>query len=695
MKTMKQGIALLLSVLLCVGMLSVGVWADTTISDAGVITFDSEIEATEAHYVEAGAVAKIGDVYYDTLAHAVTAANAGATVTLLSNIEIDKRQSIDKTLIIDGQGKYYIKVINKGDDRVLDISNTVNVTLTLKDVTIDGSGCKNSYDRGVSMYGNTNVKLVLDGATVTSLYYAINVAGANNGVNVEATNSSVAAGWSAFNVWSPATITVSGGELSGNNDKGYNNDGWNNFGTIVMNEGSAGSKLDIEDATITAKMNGNLQLLLDIRDDNIEMSFKNVTFKSVGTTAEDARYKFNMIGLYDKQKTDSSYAVSNEKLIFDGCSFYKGENKIEEIGDLFEYVRIYDYGTLLSTFVFDGVQLFFDNSYSGHYADYETIRVNEERKFVGGIFYDNPIGNVADEYIVTEVDGTYFVGEKATVTYTGTGVDSSTNTYEVAVGAPTPAYSGTPSYAGFIFAGWSPAVADTVTEDVTYTAQWIYYNPAPANTEIEDEDVPLADIEDEAVPLGELPEGFENDIVIEIDGEEVPLAEAPVAFEDVAEEGWEHDAVAYVSNLGLMVGIGDETFAPSATTSGKELATILYRYDDDTGLTADETWAGGVAWAADITEGIGFEADKAVTREQMVTMLYRLAQKNNRDVSETTDLSAFTDAGTLSDFAAEAMAWAVAKNIIKGYGNDLIAPQAEITRAQIATIIMRFNELTK
>ena len=255
-----------------------------------------------------------------------------------------------------------------------------------------------------------------------------------------------------------------------------------------------------------------------------------------------------------------------------------------------------------------------------------------------------------------------------TVTYTGTGVTTQTST--VAYGADTPAYDGTPSYAGFIFAGWSPAVAETVTADVTYTAQWIYYNPAPADTEIEDEDVPLADIEDE----------------------EVPLADLPLFFEDVADDDWYREAVAYVFSDDLMVGLTDDVFGVYDKTTGRQLAAILYRYADSS-KTADETYEGGVEWAAEngLTDGIDFDADANVTREQMVTMIYRLAQAE----AVERDLSEFADADEISSYAAEAMAWAVENGIIQGYDTGCVAPKGEITRAEIATIIMRFATLAE
>ena len=199
-------------------------------------------------------------------------------------------------------------------------------------------------------------------------------------------------------------------------------------------------------------------------------------------------------------------------------------------------------------------------------------------------------------------------------------------------GTATPTYRGTPSYAGFIFAGWSPAVAETVTGDVTYTAQWIYYNPAPANTEIEDEDVPLADIEDE----------------------EVPLADLPLFFEDVADDDWYREAGAYVYSNDLMVGLTDDVFGVYDKTTGRQLAAILYRYADSE-KTADETYEGGVAWAAEngLTDGIDFDADANVTREQMVTICALRPSRSERNASSHPS-GGVTDAGSRAPSSEQA-----------------------------------------
>ena len=82
-----------------------------------------------------------------------------------------------------------------------------------------------------------------------------------------------------------------------------------------------------------------------------------------------------------------------------------------------------------------------------------------------------------------------------------------------------------------------------------------------------------------------------------------------------------------------------------------------------------------------------------MTREQLAVMLWRYAKLKGVDVSAEADLSAFVDAGSVSDWAAEAVAWAVKAGIINGRGNNDLAPQGNATRAEVSTMLVRFLDL--
>jgi hypothetical protein len=92
------------------------------------------------------------------------------------------------------------------------------------------------------------------------------------------------------------------------------------------------------------------------------------------------------------------------------------------------------------------------------------------------------------------------------------------------------------------------------------------------------------------------------------------------------------------------------------------------------------------------TSATTFAPNSSITREQMVTMLYRYS----RQTAQSTDaLKAFKDAGSISEYAVPAVAWAVQNHIVNGMGNGTFAPQGLSTRAQLAAVLNRYMELRK
>ena len=186
----------------------------------------------------------------------------------------------------------------------------------------------------------------------------------------------------------------------------------------------------------------------------------------------------------------------------------------------------------------------------------------------------------------------------------------------------------------------------------------------------------------------------------------VTFAEAPLPFPDVTEGDWFYDAVRYAYETGLMDGVGDSLFAPNSETTRAQLVTILYRLEGEpevsgtSGFTDVEagTWyTDAVAWAAanGIVNGVSeteFAPGKDITREQLATILFRYAEAKGYDVSARADLSAYADADQIQSYAAESVAWAVAEGLIQGFEDNTLRPAGNATRAQIATILMRFCE---
>ncbi|MCQ2406155.1 MAG: S-layer homology domain-containing protein, partial [Oscillospiraceae bacterium] len=168
------------------------------------------------------------------------------------------------------------------------------------------------------------------------------------------------------------------------------------------------------------------------------------------------------------------------------------------------------------------------------------------------------------------------------------------------------------------------------------------------------------------------------------------LGVKPVEGSDVAENAWDYDAVYYVSGKGIMNGTGADTFSPNLDLSRAMLVTMLARIDGADVVGGDTWYEKGREWAMESGVSDGSAMESAITREQLVVMLYRYAQKLGLDTSARADLSGFDDAEDISSWALEAMQWAVSTGLIKGTSDTAISPQGTATRAQAATLIMRF-----
>ena len=161
-------------------------------------------------------------------------------------------------------------------------------------------------------------------------------------------------------------------------------------------------------------------------------------------------------------------------------------------------------------------------------------------------------------------------------------------------------------------------------------------------------------------------------------------------FDDVASSDWFADAVKYVSDKGLMNGTDDNQFSPNASTTRGMLITVLARYaGEDT--TGGATWyEKSMEWAKAKGVSDGTNPNANITREQLVTMMYRYAGSPKADGK----LDSFSDAASVSTYAADAMQWAVANGIVNG-SNGKLNPQDNATRAEVAAILMRFCEMSK
>ena len=169
---------------------------------------------------------------------------------------------------------------------------------------------------------------------------------------------------------------------------------------------------------------------------------------------------------------------------------------------------------------------------------------------------------------------------------------------------------------------------------------------------------------------------------------------------------WAEDAITFVYEEGLMTGTKADKFSPNAALSRAMLVTILYRMEGEPVVTTgntfsdvkDGTWyTDAVLWATGkgIVNGVGkdrFAPENDITREQMAAMLLRYADYKGYDTNTQIDLSGYTDVDQIGTWALDALRWANAQGLITGRTTNLLVPQGDTTRAETATILMRYLE---
>ena len=194
------------------------------------------------------------------------------------------------------------------------------------------------------------------------------------------------------------------------------------------------------------------------------------------------------------------------------------------------------------------------------------------------------------------------------------------------------------------------------------------------------------------------------------DGETLSLTTVSSAFagSDILEEGyygigtewygtdvpashWSAEAVGFTASRELFAGTSATTFSPDAAMSRAMIVTVLARFEGVDTTTGDTWYEAGRQWAMTNSVSDGANMDQVLTREQLATMLWRYAGSP----SATADLNKYTDAASISDWAVQAMSWAVEQGIIGGTTSTTLSPQGQATRAQAAVMLMRFCELDK
>lgn len=681
-------------------------------SDAGAVavTGNSHVNKTEntgsgSIFVEgdesSDVVALVNGKPYQDLQTAVNEAPDNAKITLVKNVELDGSSVVtpagaltitgDKTITIDGQEKYSITA---KADSFANSGNMINVVsganVTFKDITIDS---KNSAKHGINIYtaegATKQSSVVIDNVTIQNCkdgYAVVNNASKLKVIDIKTSDN----GWGGINV---------------DNRVGA----YENGATFEMTGGT-------------------------INDINA-VYFENANSKPINATISGGT--FNGAVSIDKDAVNvDDLTVSGDDAIFSNDVHQYSDNKfqLEYTQNGKTYYRYFETLDDAQNVAFGGDKI----------TDYTDPKAPVKEQCMVSIDFNGGTNQSGDESTYQVVSKGDSISEPGTVTksgYTFRGwtvggqfisfpyTVNDTNVEIVAQWTPKSSGGSSHRYDGYI------TIINPKNGEVSVSDDWAYEDDKITLTITPDDGyevdkIEIVDDEGDKIDAKKVDDEDNKytfrmancDVTVTVtfkeegkttedtDKEEDKDDEetTELNFTDVKESDWFYKGVAYVVDKGVMSGVSENQFDPSGKLTRAMLVQMLYNMESRPACDAENAfidvpvgqwYTDAVIWANDekIVSGMGdglFAPNMEITREQMVVMLYNYAKYKGYDVTASADLSKFADNASVSTWAQPAMQWAVAEGYISGMGDNQLAPHGTATRAEIASVIMRFMEAT-
>ena len=600
-------------------------------------------------------VASIGSDYYTSLQSAINAAEDGSEIVLLKSVSYGERIDVRNSV-----------TLNLNTNTFSSTSTNAMLVYPNKVLRLKNGNLVNTVGNGVfvykdgTVYVENDVTINTEGSGVTGTNYKGDVGNAKMYIY-----GTIISNYIAVFVQGPCnTVVIDGAHIE------------SNYWTLYQNGSYGGSTFNIENSTLEDKSEGGAGIYISnsLKNSNdsaqgmqtltiinsiikgntaVEVKFTNVNISGENTeliaTGEVQEPHLNNNG-----SVTAGYALA---ITHNGTDTSKDASKGDiniSAGRFVGPVAIQDPSDSKETLADMNVS---GGTFSNSVAQYVTEQLNYELKNNGTYsYYATAEEALADAEPGAEING---LGAAAATNYTitvvyGNGMYPS----EYTVPAGTEYTLPTPTNSGYIFLGWrdnnnvTHKAGDVVpiTADTTFVAVW-----------------------------GNLPD---------VKPSEPETPETPVfPFYDVTARDWYYSAVKYVYEKGLMDGVDVGVFAPNDTLTRAMVWTIIARAEG-----VDTT--GGATWYAKAQEWVtakgisdGENPNAAITRQELVTMLYRLA--GEPAVSGTITAP---DAASVSTWAQSAMTWAMNIGLVEGDENGAVTPTATATRAQAAALIMRYLE---
>lgn len=656
-----------------------------------LISYDNNYYGTQKALVAAGAVAKIDNVGYKTLAEAVADAESGDTITLLKSCEGEAIGTFEnatgskipvKGFTIDFGGHTY--TVNSAVGSTCTVSQAFHLEkgakVTLKNGTISTttkSGCLMVLQNYCDL---TLTDLILDGTNVPSNYVSSNNCGTvliNGSTSIKASDGKVAfdscgACWNKKPYGDGAVVTVNTtGTIEGDIEC---------CATIVINNGTFTGGITLHGEVGCPK----------------SVTVSGGTFSSDPTTykAEGKIVRVNDGGTYtvvsNSNLTSGTYLT--EPNVASGYCATVSDGKY-----VVSAISSSGGGGGGSSTTKTETTTNADGSKTTTTTDTKTGAVTETTTKTETAA--NGTKTETKVEVVTAKDGT--VTEKQTETATAKNGTTATKveTTDAAGKTETKVEAKVTAAAVTEAKTADKPVTIPVTVESTKSAETaatvsVSVPKSAGSTKVE---VPVTNVTAGTVAVLVKADGTEeiiktsvlteDGVALKVEGDvQIKIIDNTKEFTDVVDNHWAGDAIDFATSHEIFNGTGDKSFAPEATMTRAMLFTVLARFDGAPVVTTGENWyADSMEWAK--TNGVsdGTNPKASISREQLATMLYRYAGAP----AVTADLSAYGDAATVRDYAAAAMQWAVSVGLINGIGGNL-EPQGFATRAQLAAIMQRF-----
>ena len=590
------------------------------------------------------AVAVVNGVGYETLADAIEAASDNDTITLVDTVTADSEIIIDKSITIDGQG-HKIILNAKQDSQALSIgdTNTRDVAVTFDNVDLTITETTGTSADAIDVWAGLNIDN--SKVEISELRSAFVMQGGMD-ANVNVNNSTVNVHDITGNGSNGGVVDIEGSEVS------FTNIGSHALSIEELTVGN--STLNFENVELCA-IYGQKMDLENGADVNIENcgtrlpitgygNVKYVQLVQIKTVAEVTDNHLNI-------DNGASLGITGGKTgiyVPEGTDFNSTGtvNATVELGDEnMNLVTAINRDRTTMLLIADGgtYQLGDPGTYNGYtfggwrygntvYKAGETVKVTSDMTFTA---IWNAV-NIPDTYDIEIADTAN--GEVSTSLSNTSAGSTITITAE-----PDTGYS----VGSVTVTGPDGRVDVTRVNATTYTFK--------------------------------MPEG---DVTVRV------TFTTGLPFTDVSANQWFYEAVSYVYTNGMMEGDSATTFNPDGQMTRAMFWAVLGRIDGAT-ITGANWVETARSWA--MAEGVsdGTNPNDYVTREMMVTMLWRYAGEPESEES----LSGYSDAANVSDWAAEAMSWALETGVIEGVTATTLQPQGTATRAQCATIFMRYDAL--